>query len=162
MDSFAVELAKAVAGLRVTVPDRLGGAEQRTFELSFDKLRSFWVLELLAALPELEKLQALAEGFMKADPSRPLTPEEGAARVAEVVGAGRLSSAVSLALGGRRRKLRPLPLPRTLRPPPPRAGRSSSESYSPGRRSRLPVPRPRQEWTRSYAPSRPKARARRS
>jgi len=99
-DNFAEELAKAAKGLRVTVPDLLGGAEQRTFEVSFDKLRAFGAMELIAAVPELKKLQALTEGFMKADPSRPLTPEEGAARVAEVVGAGRLSSAVSVALGG--------------------------------------------------------------
>ncbi|MDY7226466.1 hypothetical protein [Hyalangium rubrum] len=99
-DTFAEELAKAASGLRVSVPDRLGGAEQRTFELSFDKLRSFGVMELLGAVPELKKLQGLTEGFMKADPSRPLTPDEGAARVAEVVGAGRLSAAVSAALGG--------------------------------------------------------------
>ncbi|MBN1203428.1 MAG: type VI secretion system contractile sheath large subunit [Myxococcaceae bacterium] len=99
-DSFAAELAKAASGLRVTVPDRLGDAELRSFELSFDKLRAFQVMDLIAAVPELKKLQALTEGFMKADPSRPLTPEEGAARVAEVVGAGRLSSAVFAALGG--------------------------------------------------------------
>lgn len=99
-DHFAEELAKAARGLRVSVPDRLGGAEQRTFELSFDKLRAFGAMELLSAVPELKKLQALTEGFMKADPSRPLTPEEGAARIAEVVGAGRLSAAVSAALGG--------------------------------------------------------------
>jgi hypothetical protein len=99
-DSFAAELAKAASGLRATVPDRLGGAEQRTFELSFDKLRAFQAMDLIAAAPELKKLQALTEGFMKADPSKPLTPEEGAARVAEVVGTGRLSSAVFAALGG--------------------------------------------------------------
>lgn len=99
-DTFAAELAKAASGLRATVPDRLGGAEHRTFEVSFDKLRAFQVMDLIAAVPELKKLQALTEGFMKADPSRPLTPEEGAARVAEVVGAGRLSTAVSTALGG--------------------------------------------------------------
>jgi type VI secretion system protein ImpC len=100
-DSFATELAKAASGLRATVPDRLGGAEHRTFELSFDKLRAFQVMDVIAAVPELKKLQALTEGFMKADPSRPLTPEEGAARIAEVVGAGRLSAAVSAALGGK-------------------------------------------------------------
>ncbi|WP_224240747.1 type VI secretion system contractile sheath domain-containing protein [Hyalangium gracile] len=100
-DSFASELAKAAAGLRVTVPDRLGGAEHRTFEVSFDKLRAFQVMDVIAAVPELKKLQGLTEGFMKADPSRPLTPEEGAARIAEVVGAGKLSAAVSAALGGK-------------------------------------------------------------
>jgi hypothetical protein len=100
-DSFASELAKAASGLRVSVPDRLGGAEHRTFELSFDKLRSFNVMELLSSVPELKKLQGLTEGFMKADPSRPVTPDEGAARIAEVVGAGRLSAAVSAALGGK-------------------------------------------------------------
>lgn len=100
-DAFASELAKAASGLRVTVPDRLGGAEHRTFELSFDKLRAFGVMELIASVPELKKLQGLTEGFMKADPSRPVTPDEGAARIADVVGAGRLSSAVSAALGGK-------------------------------------------------------------
>lgn len=100
-DVFASELAKAASGLRVTVPDRLGGAEHRTFELSFDKLRAFGVMELLSSVPELKKLQGLTEGFMKADPSRPVTPEEGAARIADVVGAGRLSSTVSAALGGK-------------------------------------------------------------
>jgi type VI secretion system protein ImpC len=100
-DSFASELAKAAAGLRATVPDRLGGAEHRTFEVSFDKLRAFQVMDVIAAVPELKKLQALTEGFMKADPSRPLTPEEGAARISEVVGAGKLSAAVSAALGGK-------------------------------------------------------------
>jgi len=100
-DSFASELAKAASGLRATVPDRLAGAEHRTFELSFDKLRAFQVMDVIAAVPELKKLQALIEGFTKADPSRPLTPEEGAARIAEVVGAGRLSAAVSAALGGK-------------------------------------------------------------
>lgn len=100
-DSFAAELAKAAAGLRVSVPDRLGGAEHRTFEVSFDKLRAFQVMDVIAAVPELKKLQGLTEGFMKADPSRPLTPEEGAARIAEVVGAGKLSAAVSAALGGK-------------------------------------------------------------
>ncbi|MFL5349015.1 MAG: type VI secretion system contractile sheath domain-containing protein [Hyalangium sp.] len=116
-DSFASELAKAASGLRATVPDRLGGAEHRTFELSFDKLRAFQAMDLIAAVPELKKLQALTEGFMKADPSRPLTPEEGAARVAEVVGAGRLSNAVSAALGGK-----PEPTP-----PPPSTPAASSQ-----------------------------------
>jgi type VI secretion system protein ImpC len=60
-------------------------------------------------VPELKKLQALTEGFMKADPSRPLTPEEGAARVAEVVGVGRLSNAVSAALGGKPEPTPPAP-----------------------------------------------------
>ncbi|KFE68457.1 type VI secretion system contractile sheath domain-containing protein [Hyalangium minutum] len=100
-DSFASELAKAASGLRVTVPDRLGGAEHRTFELSFDKLRAFGVMELISSVPEFKKLQGLTEGFMKSDPSRPVTPEEGAARIADVVGAGRLSSTVSAALGGK-------------------------------------------------------------
>lgn len=117
-DSFAAELAKAASGLRATVPDRLGGAEHRTFELSFDKLRAFQAMDLIAAVPELKKLQALTEGFMKADPSRPLTPEEGASRVAEVVGAGRLSNAVSAALGGK-----PEPTP-----PPPSTPAASSNS----------------------------------
>ncbi|WP_304608684.1 type VI secretion system contractile sheath domain-containing protein [Hyalangium versicolor] len=110
-DSFAAELAKAAAGLRATVPDRLGGAEHRTFELSFDKLRAFQVMDLIAAIPELKKLQALTEGFMKADPSRPLTPEEGAARISEVVGAGKLSTAVSEALGGKPAPAAPAPTP---------------------------------------------------
>jgi len=118
-DSFASELAKAASGLRATVPDRLGGAEHRTFELSFDKLRAFNVMELLSAVPELKKLQALTEGFMKADPSRPVTPEEGAARVAEVVGAGRLSAAVAAALGGK---------PEPVAPPAPSTPAASSSS----------------------------------
>ncbi len=117
-DTFAAELAKAASGLRATVPDRLGGAEHRTFELSFDKLRAFQAMDVIAAVPELKKLQALTEGFMKSDPSRPLTPEEGAARVADVVGAGRLSAAVSAALGGKP----PEPAPAASTPAAPSSG----------------------------------------
>ncbi len=97
-DTFTAELARAASGLRVTVPDRLGAEDVRRFEMSFPKLRCFQVTELLSAVPTLQELQALAEGGLKAE--RSLTPEEGAARVAEIVGAGRLSSAVSAALQG--------------------------------------------------------------
>lgn len=91
-DTFAEELARAAVGLRVSVPDRLGSGETRTVELSFPKLRSFIVAEVVAAVPELRALKALMDGLDK------LPAEAAVQRIEAVVGAGRLSEAVGTVL----------------------------------------------------------------
>jgi hypothetical protein len=91
-DTFAEELARASAGLRVSVEDRLGSGETRHFELTFPRLRSFVMAEVVAALPELRALRTLADGLDR-------LPAEAAVKSLEaVVGAGRLSEAVGAVL----------------------------------------------------------------
>ncbi|QRK12226.1 type VI secretion system contractile sheath large subunit [Archangium violaceum] len=91
-DTYAEELARAATGLRVSVADRLGAGETRTFELSFPKQRSFTVAEVVSAVPELRALRALMDGLDK-------LPADAAEKSLEaVVGAGRLSEAVGTLL----------------------------------------------------------------
>lgn len=89
-DDFNQALAEAASGLQVSVVDRLGGGTERRVELSFDKLRAFQVAEVVAAVPELRALRALAEQLSGGGTSDAL-----ASRVAEIAGAGRLSSALT-------------------------------------------------------------------
>lgn len=97
-ESFSTELSRVATGLRVTVPDRLGAGDTRTFELSFDKLRAFGIADLITAVPELRALQALHVDLSASDPLRPLTPEEASTRIAVITGPGRLPDAVAEAL----------------------------------------------------------------
>ncbi|PTL81488.1 type VI secretion system contractile sheath domain-containing protein [Vitiosangium sp. GDMCC 1.1324] len=91
-DSYAEELARSATGLRVSVADRLGAGETRSFALTFPKLRSFTVAEVVSSLPELRALKALMDGLDK-------LPAEAAVKSLEaVVGAGRLSEAVGSVL----------------------------------------------------------------
>ncbi len=115
-ESFGNELARAATGLRVTVPDRLGAGDTRTFELTFDRLRSFGLADLVSTVPELRALQALHGSVSSSDPLRPLSAEEAASRVATITGPGRLPDAVAEAL---RATVTPLP---TVPPPPETSG----------------------------------------
>ncbi|AKJ00072.1 Hypothetical protein AA314_01698 [Archangium gephyra] len=91
-DTFAEELARSATGLRVSVADRLGAGETRSFELTFPKLRSFLVAEVVSAVPELRALKALMDGLDK-------LPAEAAVKSIEaVVGAGRLAESVGAVL----------------------------------------------------------------
>ena len=112
-DSFAEELARSATGLRVSVADRLGAGETRTFELSFPKLRSFVVAEVVSALPELRALKALVAGLDK-------LPAEAAVKSIEaVVGAGRLAESVGAMLREKQS------------PPAPKAGNGVSNGVAP-------------------------------
>ncbi|MFL5351093.1 type VI secretion system contractile sheath domain-containing protein [Archangium sp.] len=103
-DSYAEELARSATGLRVSVEDRLGAGQTRTFELTFPKLRSFTVAEVLSSVPELRALKALMDGLDK-------LPADAAVKSLEaVVGAGRLSETVGAVLREKQS------------PPPPKAG----------------------------------------
>lgn len=118
LESFGSELAHAATGLRVTVPDRLGTSDTRTFEVSFDRLRAFGLADIITTVPELRALHALREGLAGSDPLRPLTPEDAASRVAAVTGPGKLADAVAEAL-----RKATLPNP----PPPPTPATSGDE-----------------------------------
>jgi type VI secretion system protein ImpC len=122
-ESFGTELARAATGLRVTVPDRLGAGDTRSFELTFDRLRSFGLADLVSTVPELRALQALQASLTGADPLRPLSAEEAASRVAAVTGPGRLPDAIAEAL---RATVTPLP---TVPPPPETAGDELVEAF---------------------------------
>ncbi|MFE8605191.1 type VI secretion system contractile sheath domain-containing protein [Archangium violaceum] len=112
-DSFAEELARSATGLRVSVEDRLGAGETRTFELTFPKLRSFVVAEVVSALPELRALKALMDGLDK-------LPAEAAVKSIEaVVGAGRLAESVGAVLREKQS------------PPAPKAGNGVSNGVAP-------------------------------
>ncbi|MFP2905532.1 type VI secretion system contractile sheath domain-containing protein [Pyxidicoccus sp. 3LFB2] len=115
-ESFGAELARRATGLRITVADRLGAGDTRTFELSFDKLRSFGLADLVTTVPELRALQALHASLSTSDPLRPISAEDAASRVAAITGPGRLPDAVSEAL---RATVTPLP---TAPPPPETSG----------------------------------------
>lgn len=90
-DSFAEEMARAVSKVQVTVPDRLGQGETRSFELSFPRLRAFQLAEVAASIPELRSLRALALELA----GGAVTRENAAARVVDLVGPGRLSQALT-------------------------------------------------------------------
>ncbi|MFP2925878.1 helix-turn-helix domain-containing protein [Pyxidicoccus sp. 3LG] len=97
-ESFASELARAATGLRATVADRLGASDTRTVELSFERLRSFGLADLVTSVPELRALHSLHEELSRSDPLRTLSPEEAATRVATITGPGRLPDAIAEAL----------------------------------------------------------------
>ncbi|HYO66461.1 MAG TPA: type VI secretion system contractile sheath large subunit [Archangium sp.] len=102
-DSFAEELARSATGLRVSVADRLGAGESRTFELTFPKLRSFLVAEVVSVLPELRALKVLMDGLDK-------LPAEAAVKSIEaVVGAGRLAESVGAVLREKQSPAAPAP-----------------------------------------------------
>ncbi|GHG89145.1 type VI secretion system contractile sheath small subunit [Comamonas sp. JC664] len=96
--TFNEELVRAAAGLRVTVPDRLGASDTRTVELSIDKLRDFSLAGVITHVPVLRELHHLYEALSGTDPLGTLTPEEAATRVATITGPGRLPDAVAEAL----------------------------------------------------------------
>ncbi|WP_164010866.1 type VI secretion system contractile sheath domain-containing protein [Pyxidicoccus trucidator] len=121
-ESFGTELARAATGLRITVADRLGAGDTRTFELSFDRLRSFGLADLVSTVPELRALHALHGELSGGDPLRPLSAEEAATRVATITGPGRLPDAVAEAL---RATVTPLP---TVPPPPETSGEELVEA----------------------------------
>lgn len=91
-EEFGEELARAASALQLRVTDRLGAAEHRTLALSFARLRSFQLSEVVQTVPELRALQELAQSLDT------LPPEAAVHSVEAVVGAGRLASAVGEAL----------------------------------------------------------------
>ncbi len=102
-DTYAEELARSATGLRVSVADRLGAGETRAFELTFPKLRSFTVAEVVPVLPELRALKALMDGLDK-------LPADAAVKSIEaVVGAGRLSESVGAVLREKQAPAAPAP-----------------------------------------------------
>jgi hypothetical protein len=91
-DTYAEELARAGEKLRMEVPERLGAGERRAVEVGLVRLRSFQVAEVVATVPELRALRALAEELER-------QPAEAAvAGLEAVVGVGRLSASVGAAL----------------------------------------------------------------
>jgi hypothetical protein len=91
-ERFAAELAAATSGVKVSVPDRLGNLPERTFEISFGKLRVFQVSEIASAVPLLRSLKGLVADAPPAD--------RFTSRLKELVGDGPLLDAVTAALSG--------------------------------------------------------------
>ncbi|MCC7540824.1 MAG: type VI secretion system contractile sheath large subunit [Deltaproteobacteria bacterium] len=90
----------AAAGLRksVTVADRLGAADTRTFDVVFDKPKSFAVGELVASIPALAALRALAEDLGSNDVNQRPLPDAIRQRISDAVGPGKILSAVEALL----------------------------------------------------------------
>jgi type VI secretion system protein ImpC len=103
-EELGEELARAASALQLRITDRLGAAEHRTLALSFARLRSFQLSEVMQAVPELRALHALAQSLDS------MPPEAAVHNVEALVGAGRLSSAVGEALR-RARASEPAPAP---------------------------------------------------
>ena len=97
-DNLAQVMADAKLGGSVTVPDRLGAADKRTIEVAFTKPKSFQLTEIVASVPLLQSLRALAEDLGSADATKRPSPDAAIARLQELVGPGKLLDAVSAAV----------------------------------------------------------------
>ncbi len=88
----ALEAAKVTA--RATVEDRLGGDKTRVFEVSFPTFKSFQANEVVASVATLKELSSLAQSLAQTDAAKRPAPEAAIAKVAELVGEGKLASAL--------------------------------------------------------------------
>ncbi len=93
----ALEAAKVVA--KATVEDRLGADKTRTFEVSFPTFKSMQTSEVVATVPTLKALTALAASLGHTDPTKRPAPDASIAQIVELVGDGRLAAAVRAKLG---------------------------------------------------------------
>jgi type VI secretion system protein ImpC len=93
----ALEAAKV--GARATVTDRLGGDSTRAFDVSFPTFKSFQTSEVVANIAVLKELAALAASLAHTDPTKRPDPQTAIARVIELVGDGKLATALRAKLG---------------------------------------------------------------
>jgi hypothetical protein len=92
-DTFAAALAAAGVGLRGKLPERLGEKAAQPVELGFSKLKSFGLGEVVASVPLLAELKAIADGVG----SGSLEIAAARARLEALVGAGPLVDAARAA-----------------------------------------------------------------
>ena len=97
-DGFAEALAKAGLGGEVTVADRLGAAQTRTYKVFFPRLKSFSLAEIVATTEPLASLRALAEALASGDAARRPSTDDAIAKVNELVGPGELLGEIEAAL----------------------------------------------------------------
>lgn len=90
-ERFASVMHRMGVRASVDVPDRLGSAPTRHFDIEFERPRALRVTDLIEGEPALRDLKALADRLRK---ERDVTVEAAAARVEAVVGKGQLSSAL--------------------------------------------------------------------
>lgn len=114
-ERFATVMSGLDLRATVEVPDRIGSARARSITVAFPKLTSFRIADVVLAVPELARLQALAERLAKSG------TDEAIARVQSEVGAGRLVDA-----------LRGEPEPVVATEPEPEAARPEPTTPSPG------------------------------
>lgn len=81
-ERFATVMSGVGPEAEVEVPDRIGSAATKTIAVTFGKLTSFRVADVVSASPDLARLAALADRLGKAD--------DAIARVKAEVGPGRL------------------------------------------------------------------------
>jgi hypothetical protein len=97
-ENFAQSMKDAALTIQANVPDRLGGGDKRTFDLTFDNPKAFQLAQLVASIPTLQNLRALGEELSATDLAKRPTPDAAIARITELVGAGKLSAAVDAVL----------------------------------------------------------------
>lgn len=97
-ETLAQHMAEAKLTRVVSVKDRLGSGDKRTFELAFDHPRAFNAAELTAKIPALAALKSLAEDLGSNDVSRRPLPEAIRQRITDAVGSGKLLEAAEAAL----------------------------------------------------------------
>lgn len=107
--TFPETVAQALGPVDLALPDTLGTQGTRRFTLSFLKLRDFQLGEVVAAVPVLKDLRALADALGSAQ--RP-SPEQVLSHVLSAVGPGSLHQSLQSALA-------PTPVANENAPPPP-------------------------------------------
>lgn len=97
--SFAKALEDAALTVTATVQDRLGDKDSRAVTVSFPSLRAFGVNEVVAAVPALKGLAALAAALGSADAAKRPDPQSAVDQVLALVGEGRLAAGLRAKLG---------------------------------------------------------------
>ena len=97
--SFAKQLEDAALTVTATVQDRLGDKDTRAVTVSFPSLRAFGVNEVVAAVPALKGLAALATALGSADATKRPDPQSAVDQVIALVGEGRLAAGLRAKLG---------------------------------------------------------------
>lgn len=97
-DGFAQMLADAKLEVSVTVADRLGEGDTRTFDVAFSKVKSFTLAEVIGSVPLLSELRALGDSLGSTDLTKRPEADTALARVLELVGNGKLSGEVAKVL----------------------------------------------------------------
>lgn len=97
-NSFAPTLEAAALKVDATVPDRLGDGAKRSYPVSFASLKAFQASEVIASVPALAGLSALGASLAQTDATKRPDPVTAVARVIELVGDGKLASALKAKL----------------------------------------------------------------
>lgn len=88
-ERFASVMHRLGVRATVDVPDRLGAAATRRFDVEFERPRALRVADLIEASPVLRALRELAERLRR---EREISPAAAASRVEAIVGKGRLAA----------------------------------------------------------------------